>query len=252
MVKEEKIKKAEELSKMIDEFPVIGIVDLYKFPSRELQEIRKMIRGEGIIKAVKKSTLIFAIRQTKKERIEEIEKMIPNHVAIVLTRENVFKIYMKLTALKFETYVKESDIAPNDIVIKPGPTKLLAGPAISEISKAGIPVGVEDGKIAIKKEVTIVKKGERISKEVANALRKLEIKPITISLNVVCFYDNGVIYTKDVLELVRIFPEKLVIGHQHAINLSVNVCYPTKENIKLLLIKAFNNAKVIEKIGGVN
>jgi large subunit ribosomal protein L10 len=251
MVKEEKLKKVEELKKMIEEFPVIGIADLYKFPSRELQKIRKVVRDEGLIKAGKKSTIIFALKEAKKEGIQELEKIIPNQPAIIFMKENAFKSYLKLVSMKFETYAKEFDIAPNDIVVPAGPTSLLAGPVISELTKAGIPAGVEEGKIAIKKEVTVVKKGERISKEVANALRKLDIKPISISLNVLGFYENGMIYTKDVLELVKTFPEKLALAHQQAVNLSVNVCYPTKETIKILLIKAFNNAKAIEKMGGV-
>jgi len=251
MVKEEKLKKVEELKKMIEEFPVIGIADLYKFPSRELQKIRKVVRDGGLIKAGKKSTIIFALKEAKKEGIQELEKIIPNQPAIIFMKENAFKSYLKLVSMKFETYAKEFDIAPNDIVVPAGPTSLLAGPVISELTKAGIPAGVEEGKIAIKKEVTVVKKGERISKEVANALRKLDIKPISISLNVLGFYENGMVYTKDVLELVKTFPEKLALAHQQAVNLSVNVCYPTKETIKLLLIKAFNNAKAIEKMGGV-
>jgi large subunit ribosomal protein L10 len=249
MVKEEKLKKVEEIKKMIEEFPTIGIADLYKFPSRELQEIRKSIRNEGLIKTTKKSTLIFAVKQAKKEKIQDLEKIVPNQPAIIFMKENAFKSYLKLTSLKFETYAKEFDIAPNDIVVHAGPTNLLAGPVISELTKAGIPAGVEEGKITIKKDVTVVKKGEKISKEVANALRKLEIKPIFISMNIVCFYENGTIYTKDVLELVKVFPEKLALAHQQALNLSINVCYPTRENIKHLLIKAFNNAKAIEKLG---
>jgi large subunit ribosomal protein L10 len=251
MVKEEKLKKVEELKKMIEEFPVIGIADLYKFPSKELQRMRKVIRDEGLIKASKKSIISFAIKGAKREGIQELEKIIPNQPAIIFMKENAFKSYLKLTSMKFETYAKEFDIAPNDIVVPAGPTSLLAGPVISELTKAGIPAGVEEGKIAIKKEVTVAKKGEKISKEVANALRKLDIKPISISLNVLGFYENGMVYTKDILELVKIFPEKLAFAHQQAVNLSVNVCYPTRETIKLLLIKAFNNAKAIEKMGGV-
>jgi large subunit ribosomal protein L10 len=251
MVKEEKLKKVEELRKMIEEFPVIGIVDLHKFPSRELQEIRKVIGNSVMIKATKKSILLFAIRGAQRENIQELEKIIPNQPAIVFTRQDAFKSYLKLTSLKFETFAKESDVAPNDIVVSPGPTSLLAGPVISELTKAGIPAGVEEGKISIKKEVTVVKAGGKISKDVANALRKLGIKPVSISLNINGFYESGKIYKKDILDLVRLFPEKLMSAHQHAVNLSVNVCYPTKETVKLLLIKAFNNAKSIEKMGGV-
>ncbi|MEM5829200.1 MAG: 50S ribosomal protein L10 [Candidatus Aenigmatarchaeota archaeon] len=249
MVKEEKIKKVKELKMMIEEFPVIGIVDLHKFPSKELQEIRKIIRDIGIIKATKKSTLLFAIREAKKENIGELEKFIPNQVAVVLIRGDAFKSYSKLTSLKFETFAKESEIAPNDIIIPSGPTSLLAGPVIGELTKAGIPAGVEEGRITIKKTVTLVKKGEVISKEVANALRKLDIKPISISLNVVCFYEGGKIYPRETLELVKTFPEKLITAHQCAINLSLNISYPTKEIIKILLAKAFYTAKAIERMG---
>ncbi|MEM5766365.1 MAG: 50S ribosomal protein L10 [Candidatus Aenigmatarchaeota archaeon] len=249
MVKEEKIKKVEELKKMIEEYPVIGIINLYKFPSKELQEIRKVIRDVGIIKATKKSTLLFAIRETKKENISELEKFVPNQPAVVFMKQDAFKSYYKLTSSKFETFAKEFDVAPNDIIVPAGPTSLLAGPVISELTKAGIPAGVEEGKIAIKKTVTLVKKGNVISKDVANALRKLEIKPISISLDVMCFYEGGKIYPKEILELVETFPNKLSVAHQYAINLSVNASYPTKETIKLLLIKAFYNAKAIEKMG---
>lgn len=252
MVREEKLRMVEELKRMVEEFPVIGIVDLYKFPSRELQEIRKIIGKDGLIRAVKKRVLLLALKQAKKEKIQELEKLIPNHPAIVFIKESAFKSYLRLTSLKFETYAKEFDVAPNDIIVPEGPTSLLPGPVISELTRAGIPVGVEDGKIAIKKEVVVVKRGEKFSKEVVNALRKLDIKPVSISLNVVGFYENGTIYMKDVLELVKMFPEKLAIAHQWALNLSLNICYPTRENIKLLLIKAFNNAKAIEKMGGVS
>jgi large subunit ribosomal protein L10 len=252
MVREEKVKKVEELKKMIEEFPTIGVIDLHKFPSKELQEVRRRIRDIGTIKVAKKSTFLFALKEAKKENVQELGKMAPNQLAVIFMRENSFKSYLMLTSLKFETFAKEFDIATNDIVIPAGTTNLLAGPVISELTKAGIPAGVEEGKITIKKESILVRKGERISKEVANALRKLNIKPISFSLNILGFYENGKIYTKDVLELVRLFPEKLALAHKHAINLSVNTCYPTKETIGFLLVKAFNNAKVIEKMGGVS
>ncbi|MEM7821669.1 MAG: 50S ribosomal protein L10 [Candidatus Aenigmatarchaeota archaeon] len=252
MVKEEKLKKVEEIKKMIMEFPVIGIADLHKFPSKELQELRKNIRDAGCIKVTKKSTFLYAIREVEKENIKELEKIVPNQLAVIFMRENAFKSYLKLNSIGFEVFAKESDIASNDIVIRAGQTSLLAGPVISELTKAGIPAGVEAGKIVIKKDVVLLKKGERVSKDVANALRRLGIKPISIFLNVVGFYENGRVYTKDVLEFVKTFREKLVDAHQHAVNFSVNVSYPTKETIKFLLIKAFNNAKAIEIMGGVS
>jgi large subunit ribosomal protein L10 len=251
MVKEEKIKAVEELRKMIDDSPVVGIIDMSKLPSRQLQEIRKRVRNEAVIKTIKKSILDYAVKQSSKEKIQELEKIMPKQPAIVFTKQGAFKFYSIIDSLKFPTFAKENDIAPNDVMVSAGPTSLLAGPAISELTKAGIPAGVEEGKIAVKKDVVVVKKGGKISKDLANAFRKLGIQPIFVGLNIVGLYDNGQIYTKDSLDLVKTFPEKLVVAHQNAMNLSVFICYPTKDNIKFLLAKAFNSAKAIEsKIGG--
>ena len=39
--KERKEKLVEELRKMLDEYPIVGIVNLYKMPSAQLQSIEK-------------------------------------------------------------------------------------------------------------------------------------------------------------------------------------------------------------------
>jgi len=253
MKKEEKIKAIEELRKMIDDYPTIGIIDMNKLPSRQLQEIRKRVRGDTVVKVTEKIIIDFAIKQSKKENIQELEKIIPKQPAMLFTRQGAFRFYSVIDSLKSKTFAKENDIAPDDIAVSAGPTSLLAGPAISELTKAGIPAGVEEGKIAVKKDVVVAKKGGKISKELANALRKLNIQPVFVGLNVVGIYENGIVYAKDILNLVRTFPEKIPVAHQNALNLSVFICYPTKDNIKLLLAKAFNSAKNIEsKIGGVS
>jgi large subunit ribosomal protein L10 len=252
MVKEEKVSEVEELKKLIDSYPVICMLDMFKVPSRQLQEIRKKIRGKALIKMSKKSLIKLAIENSSKENIKELEKTIPQQPAIVFTEIEPFKFYLTLDKMKSPAAARENDIAPKDILIPAGPTNLLPGPAISELTKAGIPVGVEGGKIAVKKDTVVVRKGERISGIVANALRKLNIEPMEIGLKIVAIYENGKVYDKDALELVNTFPEKLKEGFNQALNLSVAISYPTKDNIKFLLIKAFNNAKVLEKLGGMS
>jgi hypothetical protein len=64
------------------------------------------------------------------------------------------------------------------------------------------------------------------------------------------------IYSKEVLEFVNVIPEKLKAGFSNALSLSVAISYPTKDNIKYLLAKAYNIAntfekKFQEKVGGV-
>lgn len=253
MTKEEKMKKIEELKKMLDEYPMIALIDMNKLPSKQLQEIRKKLRRDVVIKSMTKTVLKFAIKASGKKDIQELEKIIPKQPAVAFSKLDVFKFYSIADSLKFPIFAKEGDVTQNDVFVSAGPTNLLAGPAISELTKAGIPAGVEEGKIAVKKDTVVAKKGTVISKILANALRKLGIEPISIGLNITGVFGEGKIYMKDVLSLVNTYPEKLVVAHQSAMNLSVYIGYPTKENITLLLAKAFNSAKAIEsKVGGAS
>jgi len=84
-------------------------------------------------------------------------------------------------------------------------------------------------------------------------LRKLGIETMEVGLKIVAIYDNGTLYKMDVLSLVNVYPEKLKEAYNSAMNLSVSISYPTKENIKFLLAKAFNSANGLKsKVGGVS
>ncbi|MDI6798470.1 MAG: 50S ribosomal protein L10 [Candidatus Aenigmarchaeota archaeon] len=248
MVRDEKIREVEELKKLIEKYPVIGVIDMFKLPSKQLQEIKKKISGKTMIKMSKKSMIKLAIKNAKKENISKLEELIPQQPALVFTTLEPFKFYKMISQLKSPSPAKEGDIAISDILVSAGPTSLLPGPVISELSKAGIPAGVEEGKVAVKKDVVVAKKGEKIKKELASVLRKLGIEPMEVSLNVVAIYENGSVYDKDVLNLVNVYPEKIGEAFNRALNLSVNISYPTKENIKFLLVKAFNSAKALRNL----
>jgi large subunit ribosomal protein L10 len=252
VVRESKLKEVEELKKLTDEYSVFGIIDTYKLPSKQLQEIRKKVRGSAIIKMYKKSVFMHALKESKRKNVEELEKIIPLQPAIVFSKTEAFKFYGAIDKMKSQTSAKAGDVAPEDIKVFAGPTSLMAGPAISEFTRAGIPAGVEEGKIAVKKDVVVAKKGATISKELAGVLRKLNIQPILVGLNIVAIYENGMIYKKDSLSLVgEGYLNKLKEAFNQALNLSVSICYPTKENIGRLLAKAYRQAKSIEnKIGG--
>src|SRR5438445_2175940 len=175
MPKKEKIEQVEQLKKMFEANPVIGIIDLHKLPARQLQEIRKNLREKAKIKVMKKSLILRALKKTEREKIQELEKTIPLQPGVIFTSMDPFVLYKKINSLKSLTFAKEGDVAQGEIWVRAGPTSLLPGPAISELSKAGIVAGVEEGKIAVKRDAMVAKKGEKISKHLASALRKLGI-----------------------------------------------------------------------------
>lgn len=247
MVREEKIGEVERMKKFISEYPVIGLIDMFKLPSKQLQEIKKQLRGRGVLKMTKKSLLKLAVRKSDKK---ELEEYVPQQPAVAFTKLGAFKFYSEVDGLKSPSFAKVGDVVEKNVEIKAGPTSLLPGPVISELNKVGIPAGVEEGKIAIKKDVVVAKAGDKISKDLASILMKLKITPVEIGLNVVAIYDNGMVYTKDVLGLIKTYPDKLKDGFNNAMNMSVAIGFPTKENIKYLLLKAHQNAMGLANLRG--
>ena len=239
--KEQKSKEVEEMKKLFEKYSAIGIINLQKIPTITLQNVKKKARGQAVIKVTKKTVLTRAIQASKekKKNFDEFEKLIPQQPAIFFTDEDPFKFYAMVDKLKTPAAAKDGDIAPEEISVSAGPTNLLAGPAISELTKVGIPAGVEEGKIAVKKDVVVAKKGAVINKALANALKKLGIEPMKIGLNVVAIYQNGMLYGKEVLSLVgEGYLSKIRDAYTQALNLSVSIGYPTKANISYLLAKA--------------
>lgn len=252
MVKEEKLKQVEELQKMFTSHKTVGVIDLHKLPNKQMQEIKKKIRDVATLKVVKKSTLLHALRKLDNAKLKELENVIPLQPGLVLSNSGAFQFYTKIDKLKSLTYAKEGDVVGDEIYVVAGPTSLMPGPVISEFAKVGLVAGVEDGKVAIKRDKVVAKKGDVVSKELVGVLRKLKIQPMRIGLNVVAIYDDGMIYKKDVLSLVGDnYINKIREAFQQALNLSVNIIYPTKETIGYILAKAYQQAKAIQnKMGG--
>jgi len=250
MVKEAKLAAVEQVRKTLSESKVIGLVDMHKAPSRQMQKIRNGLRGRATILMVKKSILTHAIDAMAGENadIRQIEAHLPKQPAIVLTSMEPFRFYVAAKGMKFKTFAKAGDVSVEDIWVSAGPTPLMAGPAISEFQAVGLPASIEAGKIAVRKDTLFVKKGEAVDAKKANILRKLGVQPTDVSLNVVAVYDSGRVYLKDALDLALMYPEMLKVAITNARNLAVDIAFPTKESVQYLLSKAVIAAKALNDI----
>lgn len=251
MAKEEKMKAVEALAKEIEKYSTVCLIDMMKLPTKQFQLIKKELGEEAIFKISKKSLVRFSLKKIGKENISELEKIIPKQPGLILTNLPAFKFYKMINKMKYPVFAKEGDTIEKEIQVKAGPTNLLPGPVISELAKVGIIGGVEGGKVAIKKDSIVAKRGSMVTKELAGVLRKLNIEPVNIGINIVAVYENGDIHSKNLLQMVEEYPSKLQQAFNQALNLSIAVGYPTKENVKFLLAKAYQQAKAIERIGGV-
>ena len=119
---------------------------------------------------------------------------------------------------------------------------------IGELGAVGIKASVEAGKIAIRQEATIVRAGEVIKSNVADILVKLGIKPMEIGLNLIASFENGAVFTKDILDIDdKFYINSLRLAVSDAINLSASIGYVTKDNVNLILSMAEREALALDK-----
>ena len=76
MVSEKKKLAVEELKDELEKYPVIGMLDMFKLPARQLQEIRDDLRGKAVIKMVRKNVMKLAIEDVKIGGLDKLESEI--------------------------------------------------------------------------------------------------------------------------------------------------------------------------------
>lgn len=241
--KKEKISKLKELAKT---YPIIGILNLENLPCAQLQQMRAKLREKVEIFMTRKTLIQRGLKETKLANIEKLNEYMPGIPALIFTKENPFKIYKTIKKSKTPARAKPGQKAPRDIILPAGPTSFAPGPIISEFAAVGIISGVEGGKVAIKKESTIVKENEEINEKIAGILSKLNIQPMELGLDLIAVYEKGTIYDKKVLDIDEDkFQKDLTKAINSALNLAIEAGIFTKETTTTMITKAAKEATTL-------
>jgi large subunit ribosomal protein L10 len=229
------------LSTRMAKSKVVGIIDVKGVPAPAFQTMRTNLRGKADIIMLKNTLLKIALQEAAKERkgIDKLVDSVDGQCAVVTTDLNPFRLFRQLDSTKTKMAARGGEIAPDDIEIRAGETPFKPGPVVGELQKAGLPAAIEQGKVVIKKDKLLVKKGDKIPRDVALVLGKLEIFPLTVGLNLNAAFEDGFVYKKDVLAvddvLVLNQVKQAAVG---ALNLAVFASYPTAMSIKPMFANA--------------
>ncbi|MBI4451519.1 50S ribosomal protein L10 [Candidatus Woesearchaeota archaeon] len=236
----------QRLAKLLQQYSIIGIVDLQNLPAAQLQKLKAGLRGKIELFMTKKRLMKLAIAAVKDKvkGADELEKNIRGMPALLFTKENPFSLFKTLKKSKSQAPAKAGQASPRDIMVPAGPTPFAPGPVIGELAAVGIKAGVEGGKVAIKQDAVVAKEGQIISAPLAAMLTRLGIEPMEIGLNLVAVWEKGLIYGKDVLDIdENVFLAQLTQAAKEAFNLAIETSYPTALTIELLLQNAHLEAK---------
>ncbi len=243
--KKDLVKKIVEL---IRQYQIVGIVNMENLPAKQLQNLRAKLREKVVILMTKKRIISIAFDEAAKHKpgIEGMKKYLVGMPALIFTNDNPFRLYAMLQKNQSKAFAKANQIAPDDIMISAGPTPFAPGPIIGELATIGIKSGVDAGKVAIKQDAVVAKRGEPIKAKVAEILARLGIEPVKVGLDLMMVFEKDTIYGKDVLAIDETeFMNRLVGAHGSAFALAMFISYPAKDTINQLIGMAFSDAKAL-------
>jgi large subunit ribosomal protein L10 len=223
-------------------------------PSAQFQKIRSKLKDSGAaIKVIKKQIMARAMEEASKkkgeEHLKDIEKYLEEGSAVIFSQMDAFELAGILADERVAIKAKAGQKAIEDIKIDAGLTDIPAGPMITEFGNAGIKIGIEGGKIAVKETKVLVKKDHEISTGVADILSKIEILPFTVGLEPVAAFDakTGKTYVG-----IKIDKHATLENFKRAVRdsraLAIFTNYPIKEIIGMLIAKASMQEKAISSL----
>ena len=233
----------EELMRMFDRYPVVGVLDIADLPAAQFQQIRRQLRGQAEIIVSKNTLLRLSIEQAagrKDPKLHELLNYLQGQSALIFAQVNPFKLNKALQASKMSAPAKAGMKSPKDITIPAGDTDFAPGPIVGELQRIGVKARIQAGKVVILEDSPVLRQGDVVTKEVADAISRFGILPLELGLKLRAAYEAGMVFSAEVLTI----DEEKVLGqlreaYLHAVSISINTNYPTHATIGIFIAKAF-------------
>lgn len=233
-----------DLAASIAKYPTVAIINMKNLPAKQLGKIRSKLRSKAIIKMCKKSIIARALESANKAGAEELAKKVVGMPALMFSELNPFELYSIVKKNRTPAAAKAGQIAPCNILVPAGPTPFTPGPIISQLSGLGIKASIDAGKVVIKSDTLVLKKGEQFKLALTGVLSALGISPMEVGLNVLVALEGGRVYSADVLDVdLDKFASNLRLACLDSFKLAIERGILNSETAMFLITKAELDAK---------
>merc|ERR1711931_442120 len=192
----------QRMENLTEKYPTCLLVSADNVGSKQMQQIRIALRGKAEVLMGKNTMMRKAIRG-QLSKYPQLEKLLPcivGNVGFVFTNEDLCEVRDIILSNKKEAPAKAGAIAPLDVFVPAGNTG--QGPEKTSFFQAlAIPTKITKGMIEILSDIHLIKVDEKVGASEAALLQMLNIKPFHYGLQISQVYDNGAIFTPDVLDI---------------------------------------------------
>ncbi|MHA1194668.1 MAG: 50S ribosomal protein L10 [Promethearchaeota archaeon] len=243
--------KIDEINYLVDlfhKYKNVAVINVAKMDDRQVQEMRKILRGKAIIRMSKKNLQIRAIEQykkeTNKENLDELAKNIPGQSALCFTDMDVFELKRIFEENKWMIPAKPNEITPVDIWVPAGDTGLPTGQVISELNMTlKLPTRIQNDTIWIREDTRTHKAGDFVTVKQAAVLKKLGINPIESVIKIYMAWADGELIPEEVLYMdLEAFQKDVATAFVGAKNLAIKLGIIDDETMEALIQKAYMEA----------
>ncbi|XVF83951.1 hypothetical protein PTKIN_Ptkin16aG0535600 [Pterospermum kingtungense] len=246
---ERKLAYDAKLCQLLGEYNQILVVAADNVGSNQLQNIRRGLRGESVVLMGKNTMMKRSIRvHAEKTGNRDFLNLIPllqGNVGLVFTKGDLKEVKDEVAKYKVAAPARVGLLAPSDVVVPPGNTGLDPSQT-SFFQVLNIPTKINKGTVEIITPVDIVKKGDRVGSSEAALLSKLGIKPFSYGLLVQHVYEDGSVYSPEVLDLTEDdLIEKFATGVSMVTALSLAISYPTLAAAPHMFINSYKNVLAV-------
>ena len=238
-----KVQEVEKIKALVKDFKVVGLAKLEKVPAKALHNLRDTLRGDVVIRMSKKKLIQKAFKESKKKNLIDLADHIFGITAMLFTNMNPIKLAQFLESKAVKGAAKPGDIAPGDIIVKAGDTKIAPGPIISELSQnLKLQTLIKNGTIHIRNDKVTHTAGQLIDAKQAQLLGRLGLEPMTIKLDFYSAWEDGEIIPTEVLHLdVNTILDNVRLAASEALNITLGLGMITSDTIKPIMAKAIRS-----------
>jgi len=240
--RERKEEYFQKLRGLLDEHTSCFIVHADHVRSRQFQDIRIALRGKGVV-CMGKNTMMRKcingwLEDNPKSGFGAVRDAIRGNVGIIFLKADASvckDIVLKYTV---PAPAKSGMVSNCDVTVPAGPTG--CDPSMTNFFQViNVPTKISKGQIEITSDVALFKNGEKVTAGAAALLQKLDIKPFTFGLVIQQVYDNGSMFSPEVLDFTdEIIANKFSTGVRNLAAVSLEIGYPTLASLPHSLTNA--------------
>ncbi|GAA0165740.1 hypothetical protein Leryth_016481 [Lithospermum erythrorhizon] len=240
-----KIAYDKRICKLLDTYTQILIVHADNVGSNQLQMIRQGLRGDSVILMGKNTMMKRSIKvhaeSSGNNTILNLLPLLVGNVGMIFTKGDLKEVSDEVSKYKVAAPARVGLVAPIAVVVPPGNTGLDPSQT-SFFQVLNIPTKINKGTVEIITPVDLIQKGDKVGSSEAALLSKLAIKPFSYGLVVRSVYEDGSVFSPEVLDLSD---EDLVVkfsfGLSNSIGLALSIAYPTIAASPHMFSNAYKN-----------